>query len=138
MCFTNDSLETAAVPPPHNVTLDNVNKRLQWKHPFLPQLPPLFELVHGFTITFQVYGRKDGVHMPSLSGPVSNNYTEFASDLDYCAEYEFVVEAVTNISHEDGRQNSSSFSGYFISGECSISKMFQCSSYHNFACSSIF
>ena len=76
--------------------------------------------------------------MPSLSGPVSNNYIEFDSDLDCCTEHEFVVEAVTNISHEDGRQNSSSVSGFFIGGECSISNIFQCSSNHNFACSSIF
>ena len=56
--------------------------------------------------------------MPSLSGPVSNNYIDFDSDLDYCAEHEFMVEAETNISHEDGRQNSSSVSGYFVGGEC--------------------
>ena len=102
MCstFSNDSFETDTVPPPHNVTLDTVNKRLQWEHPFLPQLPPLFELVQGFTITFQVYGKKDGVHMPSLSGPVTNNYFDLGSVSDYCAEHEFVVEAVTNISRE--------------------------------------
>ena len=116
-CFSNDGLETDAVPPPHNVTLGTVSKRLQWEHPFLPQLPPLFDLVHGFTITFQVYGKKDGVHMPSLSGPVSNNYFDLASEPDYCAEHEFVVEAVSNISHELGRQNSSAVSDYFISGE---------------------
>ena len=56
--------------------------------------------------------------MPSLSGPVSNNSIEFDFDLDHCAEHEFVVEAVTNISHEDGRQNSSSVRGYFVGGEC--------------------
>ena len=119
-CFTNDSLETDAVPPPHNVTLDTVNKRLQWEHPFLPQLPPLFELVYGFTMTFQVYGKKDGVHMPSLSGPVSNKnmYFDIAFESDYCTEHEFVVEAVTNISHEHARQNSSSVGGYFVRGEC--------------------
>ena len=55
--------------------------------------------------------------MPSLSGPVSNNYFDLASEPDYCAEHEFVVEAVSNISHELGRQNSSAVSDYFISGE---------------------
>ena len=135
--FSNDSLETDAVPPPHSVTLDTVSKRLQWEHPFLPQLPPLFELVHGFTLTFQVYGKKDGVHMPSLSGPVSNTYFDLASESDYCTEYEFVVEAVSNISHEHARQNSSTVSGYFIGGEFYFN-IVKSSSNHNFACSSIF
>ena len=116
LLFSNDSLETDAVPPPYNVTLDTVNKRLQWEHPFLPQLPPLFELVHGFTITFHLYTKKAEVHMPSLSGPVSNNYFDLASESDYCSEYEFVVEAVSNISHEHARQKSSFVSGYFAGG----------------------
>ena len=103
------------VPPPHDLTLDTVNKRLEWDHPFLPQLPPLFELVHGFTITFQVYGKEHGV--PFLSVTVSNTYLDFTSDsVTHCAGYEFMVQAVINISHAPPSQNSSTVSGVFISG----------------------
>ena len=74
--------------------------------------------------------------MPSLSGPVSNNDFDLASESDYCAEYEFVVEAVSNISHEHARQNSSAVNGYFIGGKLYL-KILKCRSNHNFACSSI-
>jgi len=69
--------------------------------------------------------------MPSLSGPVNNSYFDFTSESDYCAEHEFVVEAVSNISHELGRQNSSSVCGYFIGGEFYF-KIVKCRSNHNF------
>ena len=81
----------------------------------MPQLPLLFELIYGFTITFQVHAVRE-----SLSVPVSNNYLDLASESDYCTRHEFVVEAVSNISHELRRQNSSAISGYFVSGEFSI------------------
>ena len=96
----------------------------------------LFELVYGFTIIFQVYSDKDGVHMPSLSEPVSKNYFDFASESHYCAEYEFVIEAVTNISHEHARQNSSAV-GVLMGGKFYL--ILKCVALnHNFACTSIF
>ena len=87
-------------------------------YPFLPHLPPLFELVQEFTITYRVYGKElDGVEVPSLRRPVSHSYLDFTSDsVTNCAEYEFVVQAVTNISLVLPSQNSSAVSGDFISG----------------------
>lgn len=100
--------------------MDTITKRLQWDHPFLPHLPPSFKLVHGFTITFTVYGTQNGVEVPSLSDvPVFNNYLNFTSEsVNHCAEYEFVVQAMINISHVPPSRNSSAVAGYFIDGEC--------------------
>jgi len=125
------SLETDTVPPPRNIILDPINKRLQWDHPFLSQLPPLFELVHRFTIMYQVYGKADGVEVPSLSGvPVFNNYLNFTSEsVNHCAEYEFVVQALSNISHVPPSQNVSSDSEFFIGGEYThVNVLYYCKS----------
>jgi len=71
-------------------------------------------------MTFKVYGKADGVEVPSLSGvQVFNNYLNFTSEsVNHCAEYAFEVQAVTNISHVPPSLNSPAVSGYFIDGEC--------------------
>lgn len=90
--------------------------RLEWDHPFLLQLPPDFDLVQEFAVTYKVYGSGNGV--PSLSVAATNHYLDLTS-VKHCVEYEFVVQAVANVSHISPSQNSSAVRGNFsVGGEC--------------------
>ena len=109
-----------SVPAPENVTLDTDNKILQWNHIFQPSdLPPDFELVHNYNITYLVrVSDKDTV--TSVSVPGNRSYLNLDDEpvvLNGCEEQEFVVQAVIN--NEFYSENGSVVSGNFSVGKYS-------------------
>ena len=114
---------TDTIPAPENVTLDTDGRLLLWNHIFQPSdLPPDFELVHGYNIAYlvHIYGRNDVGTGMSVDIPVGQNYLDLDDEavvLNDCEEQEFVVQAVIGSRVSE---NSSSVSGNFSVGEFSI------------------
>ena len=114
---------TDSVPAPENVTLDTGNRILHWNPILQPSdLPPDFELVHDYNITYLVhmYDKDDVDTATSVNVPVDRHYLDLddeSIDINICEEQEFVVQAVVNNSHSE---NSSAVSGIFTDGECYI------------------
>jgi hypothetical protein len=122
-CVVNDTVllnatisTTDTIPAPENVTLDTDGRLLQWKHIFQPSdLPPHFELVHGYNIAYlvHIYDRNDVGTGMSVDIPVGQNYLDLDDEavvLNGCEEQEFVVQAVIGSRVSE---NSSSVSGNF-------------------------
>ena len=90
------------LPAPNNVTLVNVNgnKLLQWSHVLQPSgLPPDFELIHNFNITYLVHIKysRDGGTETVTTVDVSGDENYLNLDvLDICKRLEFAVQAVIN------------------------------------------
>ena len=114
---------TDTIPAPENVTLDTGDRILHWNPILQPSdLPPDFELVHNYNITYLVhmYDKDDVDTATSVTVPVDRNYLNLddeSIDINICKEQEFVVQAVVDNSHSD---NSSAVSGIFTDGECYI------------------
>ena len=113
---------TDSVPAPKNVTLDTGNRILHWNPILQPSdLPPDFELVHDYNITYLVHMYdKDDVDT-SVTVPVDRLYLildDESIEINICKEQEFVVQAVVN--NDLHSENSSAVSGIFTDGECYI------------------
>ena len=89
-------------PLPEDFVVNN-NNSLQWRHVLQPSdLPPDFELVHDFIITYVIhvkYDRDDGVEAVTtvyVSG--DRNYLNLneLDELDTCKRREFAIQAVIN------------------------------------------
>ena len=115
---------TDSVPAPENVTLDTGGRILHWNPILQPSdLPPDFELVHDYNITYLVhmYDKDDVDTVTSVNVPVDRNYLNLddeSIEINICEEQEFVVQAVVNNGHHS--ENSSAVSGIFTDGECYI------------------
>ena len=120
IAMNNDVLHCIdTIPAPGNVMLDTNKKILQWNHVFQPSdLPPDFELVHVYNITYLVHvSDKDTRTSVNVLGSRSLNLDDEPVLLNGCAEQEFVVQAVIN--NELYSENSSVVSGNFSVGKCS-------------------
>ena len=115
---------TGTIPAPENVTLDTGSKILHWNPILQPSgLPPDFELVHDYNITYLVhmYDKDDVDTVTSVNVPLDRLYLNLddeSIDINICEEQEFVVQAVVNNDHYS--ENSSAVSGIFTDGECYI------------------
>ena len=104
--------------------MDTGSRILHWNPILQPpsDLPPDFELVHDYNITYLVhmYDKDDVDTAISVNVPVDSknlNLDDESIEINSCNEQEFVVQAVVNNSHSD---NSSAVSGNFTDGECYI------------------
>ena len=69
---------------------------MQWSYILQPYLPPDFELVHHFDITYLVHTRNDGVEaVTTVNVPGDRNYVSLDM-VDTCKRHEFAVQAVIN------------------------------------------
>ena len=123
LAMNNDVLHCIdTIPAPEDITLDTNKKILQWNHVFQPSdLPPDFELVHDYNITYLVHvSHRNGVDTRTsvnVPGSRSLNLDNEPVVLNGCAEQEFVVQAVIN--NELYSENSSVVSGNLSVGKCS-------------------
>ena len=90
--------EVNEVPSPVTLSLDSVSGIISWSHVFQPSdLPPEFELDHGFTISYLVNVTdrdRSGERVESLaSNETSLNVSQY---LDHCSRQEFTVQALVN------------------------------------------
>ena len=109
------------IPSPKNVTLDTGGRTLHWNPILRPSdLPPDFELVHNYNITYLVliYDKDDVDTVISVNSSMDRNYLNLRDEsieIDSCKEKEFVVQAVVNKNLHS--ENSSIVSGIFYDGE---------------------
>ena len=103
------------------MTLDTGGRILYWNPILQPSgLPPDFELVHGYNITYLVlmYDKDDVDTVTSVNVPVDRNYLNLddeSIDINTCKEQEFVVQAMVN--NDLYSENSLAVSGIFYDGE---------------------
>ena len=99
------------VPSPNITSLDVAENMLAWTHVFQPSdLPPDFQLVHEFTLSYLVHMTdRDDVEAATS---VTVNETSFNIEdmLDTCRRQDFTVQAV--IDNEPRSENSSPASGF--------------------------
>jgi hypothetical protein len=85
------TLET--IPQPTIIALDYETGILDWSHPFHPDLPVDFEIIHQFRVVYLVNetDRESGETM--MSHETSLNISHV---LDYCSRQEFTVQTLVN------------------------------------------
>ena len=96
------------IPSPTNVSLDD--NVLQWSHVLQPpDLPPAFELVLDFSLSYLVHMTDRDDVEAARSEPTNETSLNIEDMLETCRRQNFTVQAV--IDNETLSENSSSVSG---------------------------
>ena len=84
------------IPPPSSITLDDETGMLHWSHPFHPELPVDFDIVHEHSVSYSVtvVHSESGESEETMMSPVTSfSITQL---LDNCRRQEFTVQTVVN------------------------------------------
>ena len=81
------------IPPPSSITLDH--EVLHWSHPFHPELPVDFDIVHdSVSYNVTVVHSESGESEETMMSPVTT--LSISQLLDNCRRQQFTVQTVVN------------------------------------------
>ena len=89
-------LAQETIPQPSNITLDYDTGMLYWSHPFHPELPVDFEIIHEHSVSYNVIvvHSESGESGETMMSPVTSlNVSQL---LDSCRRQEFTLQTVVN------------------------------------------
>ena len=89
-------LAQETIPPPSSITLDYETGILHWRHPFHPELPLDFEIIHEHSVSYSVtvVHSESGESEETMMSPVTT--LSISHVLDNCSRQEFTVQTVVN------------------------------------------
>ena len=87
------ALAQGTIPPPSSITLDYETGLLHWRHPFHPELPDDFEIIHEHSVSYSV-NSESGESEETMMSPVTS--LSISQLLDNCRRQEFTVQTIVN------------------------------------------